>query len=136
MELREKFKTLCEMFWTEKGYKKTSIKVLCDSAGVSIGTFYSLYPTKEDLFLETILHIQEQQMKEFYKRCYDTPTKGGFIEAIKWLFQKYNEHPLLFMEGSADFQAFVTKLPAETMEKIKIDSLSFFYGRLILQNFI
>jgi len=125
IELREKLKALCEAFWVEKGYKKTSIKSLCDSAGVSIGTFYNMYPTKEDLFLETILHIQEKQMEAFFKRCHDTPTKEGFIAAIKWLFQKYNEHPLLF-EYTADFQALVIKLPVDTIEKIKMDSLSFF----------
>ena len=56
--IRKKLEELCEECWIAQGYKKTSIKDLCDKAVISIGTFYTLYPTKEDLFLETITDIQ------------------------------------------------------------------------------
>ena len=47
--IRKRLGELCEECWIAHGYKKTSIKNLCDNAGISIGTFYTLYPTKEDL---------------------------------------------------------------------------------------
>ena len=41
--IRKKLGELCEECWIAHGYKKTSIKNLCDNAGISIGTFYTLY---------------------------------------------------------------------------------------------
>lgn len=35
----------------EKGYQNTTIREICHDAKVSIGTFYSYFPAKEDLFL-------------------------------------------------------------------------------------
>lgn len=40
--IRERLGELCEECWIAHGYKKTSIKNLCDNAGISIGTFYTL----------------------------------------------------------------------------------------------
>lgn len=59
-EIRKRLKALCEGRWIARGYKRTSVKELCAAAGISIGTFYVLYPAKEDLFLETIRDIQER----------------------------------------------------------------------------
>ena len=35
----------------EKGYQNTTVREICNDAKVSIGTFYSYFPAKEDLFL-------------------------------------------------------------------------------------
>ena len=43
-EIRKRLKALCEGHWTARGYKRTSVKELCAAAGISIGTFYVLYP--------------------------------------------------------------------------------------------
>ena len=43
--IRKRLKELCEECWITQGYKKTSIKSLCEKAGISVGTFYTLYPT-------------------------------------------------------------------------------------------
>ena len=65
-KIREKLKELCEKCWIKQGYKKTNIKSLCDKAEISIGTFYTIYPTKEDLFLETIENIQRRLAENFF----------------------------------------------------------------------
>ena len=36
--IRNRLESLCEQCWIEQGYKKTSIKSLCDKAGISIVT--------------------------------------------------------------------------------------------------
>ena len=56
--VRERLRGLCEECWIAQEYKRTSIKNLCGQAAISIGTFYTLYPSKEDLFFETIETIQ------------------------------------------------------------------------------
>lgn len=46
------------MFST-KGFKKTNIKEIAQSAGIGVGTFYNYYSSKEQLFLE--IYIQENE---------------------------------------------------------------------------
>lgn len=125
-EIREKLQELCEHCWTVYGYKKTSIKELCANAGISIGTFYALYPTKEDLFLETIENIQSRLEKRVLDINQATPTKEGFAQSLKEIFREYDSKPLLYNFNTPDFQSFITKLPDDATEKIKFDSVEFF----------
>lgn len=124
--IRKKLVELCEECWIAQGYKKTSIKNLCDKAGISIGTFYTLYPTKEDLFSETIERIQERLKEKVLDTNRHRQTKEGFAQSIKELFREYDSKPFLYNVNTPDFQSFVTKLPKETLEKIKFDSVKAF----------
>lgn len=45
--------------FSTKGFKKTNIKEIAQSAGIAVGTFYNYYPSKEQLFLE--IYIQENE---------------------------------------------------------------------------
>lgn len=125
-EIRKKLQGICEHYWISHGYKKTSIKELCSNAGISIGTFYTLYPTKEDLFFETIMNIQGKMKKKVIDICRSNPTKEGFAMSIKELFREYDSKPFLYNVNTPDFQSFITKLPDESMEKLKLDSIEFF----------
>ena len=124
--IRKRLGELCEECWIAQGYKKTSIKNLCDKAGISIGTFYTLYPTKEDLFSETIEHIQKRLAEKVLALNRDRQTKEGFAQSMKELFREYDSKPFLYRVNALDFQSFVTKLPEETIQKIKFDSFAFF----------
>ena len=124
--IRKKLKGLCEECWISQGYKKTSIKRLCEKAGISVGTFYTLYPTKEDLFFETIETIQRRLKEKIFEINRDRQTKDGFAESMKVLFKEYDSKPFLYNVNTPDFQSFITKLPEETIKKVKFDSFDFF----------
>ena len=124
--IRMRLGELCEECWIAHGYKKTSIKNLCDKAGISIGTFYTLYPTKEDLFSETIELIQKKLTEKVLDINRRRQTKEGFAQSIKELFREYDSKPFLYNVNTPDFQSFVTKLPKDTLQKIKFDSFEFF----------
>lgn len=124
--IRERLRELCEECWITHGYKKTSIKNLCDKAGISIGTFYTLYPTKEDLFSETIKRIQKKLTEKVLAINRSSQTKEGFAQSMKELFREYDSKPFLYNVNTPDFQSFVTKLPKETLQKIKFDSVDAF----------
>ncbi len=124
--IRKRLKELCEECWIAQGYKKTSIKSLCAKAGVSVGTFYTLYPTKEDLFFETIETIQKRLEEKIFAINRDRRTKDGFAESMKELFKEYDSKPFLYNVNTPDFQSFITKLPEETIKKVKFDSFDFF----------
>lgn len=85
--IRKRLKELCEECWIAQGYKKTSIKSLCEKAGISVGTFYTLYSTKEDLFFETIETIQRRLEEKIFAINRDRRTKDGFAESMKELLR-------------------------------------------------
>ena len=124
--IRMRLGELCEECWIAHGYKKTSIKNLCDKAGISIGAFYTLYPTKEDLFSETIELIQKKLTEKVLDINRRRQTKEGFAQSIKELFREYDSKPFLYNVNTPDFQSFVTKLPKDTLQKIKFDSFEAF----------
>lgn len=124
--IRKRLEELCEECWIRQGYKKTSIKNLCDKASISIGTFYTLYPTKEDLFSETIESIEKRLTDKVLAINRSRQTKEGFAQSMKELFREYDSKPFLYNVNTPDFQSFVTKLSEETIQKIKFDSFEFF----------
>ena len=132
--IREKLRKLCEESWIAQGYKKTSIKNLCDKAVISIGTFYTLYPTKEDLFFETISSIQRRLTEKVLDITRSSQTKEGFAESMKMLVREYDSKPFLYNVNTPDFQSFITKLPDEMIKKIKFDSFSFFREVIYVAN--
>lgn len=125
-EIRKRLESLCEEFWITQGYKKTNIKTLCEKAGISIGTFYTLYPAKEDLFSETIEKIQRRLTEKLLETNRNQQTREGFAQSLKELFREYDSKPFLYNVNTPDFQAFITKLPDEAIRKIKFDSFDIF----------
>ena len=124
--IRKKLEELCEECWIAQGYKKTSIKNLCDKAVISIGTFYTLYSTKEDLFFETIMNVQRRLNEKIIDMNRSSQTKEGFAQSMKMLFREYDSKPFLYNVHTPDFQSFVTKIPEEMVNKIKFYSLDSF----------
>ncbi|WP_373125096.1 TetR/AcrR family transcriptional regulator [Blautia producta] len=124
--IKQNLLTLCEQLWVSQGYKKTSIKELCTSSQIAIGTFYSLFPTKEALFYETAISIQTRLKKQFFKTVLQGCDKDSFASALKELFREFDSKPFLYDVNTSDFRAFITKLSDEEMEKIKFETMEFF----------
>lgn len=124
--IRLKLQLLCERFWVSYGYKKTSIKELCSEIGIAIGTFYSLFSTKEELFFETAKAIQMRLTEGFLQTVQQKASKESFSKALKELFREFDSKPFLYDVNSADFRAFVTKLSEENMAEIRFESMAFF----------
>lgn len=125
-KLRQKLLALCEELWGEQGYKKTSIKELCGRAEIAIGTFYSLFPTKEDLFFETAKTVQTRLTQQFLQTVLQEADKAGLAKAMKELYREYDSKPFMYNVNTPDFRAFVAKLSGEAMEDLRFESISFF----------
>ncbi len=54
-QTREKLLNASLKLIKEKGYNNTTVRDICAAANVSIGTFYSYFPTKNDLFFSIYL---------------------------------------------------------------------------------
>lgn len=124
--IKKKLQSLCEQFWVSQGYKKTSIKELCSETEIAIGTFYSLFSTKEDLFFETAKAIQTRLTDQFLQTVLQGTNKDSLAKAMKELFREFDSKPFLYDVNASDFRAFVTKLSEQDMEEIKFESIGFF----------
>ncbi|MCL2427220.1 MAG: TetR/AcrR family transcriptional regulator [Oscillospiraceae bacterium] len=124
-KIKNRLQELCTSHWITKGYKKTSIKELCGDAGISVGTFYTLYPAKEDLFFATVDTIQRSLEEQVFTIVRNAPTMDGFASAIKTLAREFDKMPFLYDANTPDFLSFITKLSEETMEKLKSDRIDF-----------
>lgn len=124
--IKGKLQSLCEQLWASQGYKKTSIKELCRETEIAIGTFYSMFSTKEDLFFETAKAIQTRLTDQFLQTVLQGKNKDSLAKAIKELFREFDSKPFLYNVNTADFQSFFTKLSPQEMEEVKFENISFF----------
>lgn len=124
--IKQKLQVLCEQFWVSKGYKKTSIKELCSETEIAIGTFYSLFSTKEDLFFETAKAIQTRLTEQFLQTVMQGTNKDSLAKAMKELYREFDSKPFLYDVNTPDFKAFVDKLSEQSIEEIKFESIVFF----------
>ena len=102
-EIRKRLKALCEGRWIARGYKRTSVKELCAAAGISIGTFYVLYPAKEDLFLETIRDIQERLKEQVLETNRRERSRGGLCPGAEGALPGIRREALFVQRGHAGF---------------------------------
>lgn len=123
--IKQKLQVLCEQLWVSQGYKRTSIKELCDRTEIAIGTFYSLFSTKEDLFFETAKDIQVRLTEQFVHTVLQGGDKKSLITALKELFREFDSKPFLYNVNTPDFKAFISKLPEEALEEIKFENITF-----------
>lgn len=126
VHIRQNLLTLCEQLWVAQGYKKTNVKALCTEAQIAIGTFYSLFPTKEALFYETAISIQERLKEQFFQTALQGSDKASFADALKELFREFDRKPFMYDVNTPDFRAFITKLSDDQLEKIKFETMDFF----------
>ncbi len=51
---RQTLRDAAARLWTERGYDAVAVSEICEQAGVSKGTFFYYFPTKEHLLLEVV----------------------------------------------------------------------------------
>lgn len=90
--------------FSAKGFKKTNIKEIAEMAGIGVGTFYSYYSSKEQLFIE--VYIQEnEKLKVRLVETLDLTQEP--VKLIKQLlaenFKAIHENPILKEWYNQDF---------------------------------
>ncbi|MGX7150362.1 TetR/AcrR family transcriptional regulator [Enterococcus ureasiticus] len=133
-ELRNTLCMECEKSWGINGYKKTNIAELTSKCSISTGAFYLLYGTKEDLFVDTLNRVQNRLKTNWRTILNASPSKEGFVEAMKFLFREYKNSPFLYDFSNPDFLAFVGKLPPNLIAELKTDNWKFFEEALQIAN--
>ena len=114
--IKEKLIESCRICWERYGYKKTGVAELAAISGISTGSFYSFFPSKEVLFLETV--------NDFTKNLYDimerfkpeNPTLKDFASGFKKCTDEMFENKWIFSLRE-DASAIMRKMPVDFLEK-------------------
>lgn len=128
--LRNRLCTACEQSWAVHGYKKTTVGELTKSIGVATGSFYLLFPSKEEMFAQTFRQVQERLRIKWQQMLDKEPNKEGFKKAMRWLYREYSCYPFLYDFTSPDFMALLNRLPEEVKKEFIVTNHSFFSDTL------
>ncbi|MEN1760380.1 TetR/AcrR family transcriptional regulator [Anoxynatronum sibiricum] len=107
--------------WGLYGIKRTNIDEICNAVGISKGSFYSFFHSKELFFME-IREKSEQEIKELLMEVtfnHQGSSKERFIAALSEVFQEVRRHPWLIslMKNRGEYEQLLRKLPQERVEK-------------------
>lgn len=129
-QLKNNLRKACEYSWRTNGYKMTSIASLTKEVGISTGSFYRLYETKEELFFEVFTMIENKLKEEWNKIIESNQGIDGFKEALKWLFREYTKYPRMYDFNNPDYILFLNKLSKENIKYLKENNENFFSDAL------
>jgi len=94
--------------FAEHGYRNTDLQWVADALGVSKGTIYRYFPSKESLFLEAVRRGVNQLFDVVDRAKDDAPDARSFFAAgIRAYLRFFREHPQLvelFIQERAEFR--------------------------------
>ncbi len=121
METKEKLLQAAKLSFSEKGYWKTKISDIVKEAGVSQGTFYIYFKSKEDIFKELVIQVKERMISSF-----DTVQGSSFKEKLEkldidltYLLYENKEITAIFLYQLFSTYKDLRMIYFETMEIIK-----------------
>jgi AcrR family transcriptional regulator len=85
-EYRKELLDKCFSLFTRKGYSNVTMREIAAETGVSTGTLYHYFPTKESIMDQMFTHMQETNVNEFVsltEKLDTIPEKLGLF-AEKW----------------------------------------------------
>lgn len=120
--ITEKLILECKISWQKYGYKKTNIDSLCNNIGISKGSFYSFFDTKESLFYHVLTETQDKLYNIVEKIINENQNKYGFANALKEVYLEYSKSSFMYDTKGPDFLSFFNKLNESQRKKLMEDS--------------
>ena len=106
----------CRICWERYGYKKTGVAELASMSGISTGAFYSFFPSKELLFIETA-NAFIKKLYELMAECKPKePTKFDFATGFKRCIDEMFKNKWVFSLRE-DSETFMRKLPEDFLQQ-------------------
>lgn len=103
------------------GFKKTNLEEVVRLAGVSKGSFYSFFDSKEAFFVEILL-ATEQRVHEILEAdlfASELPVRDAFVEALLRQLLFIQNTPILhILTRPADYHFLFRKLDSAQMQKL------------------
>jgi len=67
---RGKIEVAAQKLFTRQGFNGTTVREIAQKAGVSMGKLYLYYPTKEDIFIALVEHLEQKMEARRQKEIY------------------------------------------------------------------
>jgi AcrR family transcriptional regulator len=116
--IRRQLREQGEKLFGAYGLRKTTVDDITKEVGISKGSFYLFYASKEELFLE-IVEQMESELRESILEHTLHPEENA-RESVRHILSEflltYDTYPLLKEFSQADLDYLVRKLPAERLE--------------------
>lgn len=117
--INESLKKAGEKHFARYGVKKTNVEELTREAGISKGSFYAFFPSKEELYMQ-ILERAEYRMKEEITSALPKDgrvTRDDFKNMLVEMMKMINRIPFARkMLEEDEYEYLVRKLPRERVE--------------------
>ena len=117
--LRVKLNEAAQECLSKYGVKKTTVDQLTEMSGISKGSFYKFYPSKEILFFTVLENYQNSIIEEVivkFKQI-DIVTPEKFTEVIYGLFQNVRQSFMMNIIEKQELEYLIRKLPKELILK-------------------
>ncbi len=132
---REEILLVTEQVFREKGYPVATTDMLAESAGISVGTIYNLFGSKEGLYAEIIRRIAEDLLSRVEKDVLRMATAEKAIESLlKIRLKDFERHRLFFILFSCENASGVYPTPEQLSPEMV--SLHYRYLDLVKQIFL
>ncbi len=79
---REAIRHAAYACFRDRGYHDTTVDAICEAAGISKGSFYWHYPTKQDVFVDILEVWTRQVMDELYEQFEDAVGATDYTTAL------------------------------------------------------
>lgn len=128
--ITEKLMKECKLNWQKYGYKKTSIDTLCQDIGISKGSFYSFFESKEALFYQVFKETLDQLYSIVEERISQKQNKYGVADALKEIYLEYSKSSFIYDVNNPDFLSFYNKLNKE--QRLELTDKSYLGAKIML----
>ncbi|MBM7541180.1 TetR family transcriptional regulator [Amphibacillus cookii] len=119
-EIKKKLIVSFEEQLAKSNISKISIDDLVYRAGISKGSFYAFYPSKELLFVDVVHHVQEKLlMKASEVLADDRQSKKKRLKDMFFIIYHHIEtYPWLLKLTSIEYEKSIRKLPSELRNEL------------------
>lgn len=118
--IQQQLLTQGEKLFTDYGLKKVTVDELAKAAGISKGSFYAFYESKEHLYFAIAELLQKQiwaETEAYLQQHRTLPPKQLLLQTYLWIFSQMEKYPMLLHLNGDTAETLYRKLPAEVIEK-------------------
>jgi len=132
--IRQRLIGECKKSWSAHGYKKTSVSELCAKVGISTGSFYGFYDSKEALFCDVMDDFQKNTRRMYDETLSSPPKKEEVCRVLKKLYLEYAENDIITKRHTSDYKSLLNKLPQEWKKQHDANSIENLESSLLAPN--
>lgn len=114
--IKTKLLESCRVCWERYGYKKAGVAEIAAMSGISTGSFYTFFPSKEALFAETANDCTKKLLEIMMMSRSKVPTKIDFANGMKQCVDELFANKWIFSLRE-DAEKILRKLPEGYLEQ-------------------